>query len=447
LRIRVLGIRFIGQPGIRSQEKIINYNLYPYGGVMKRLIIFIMAILFTIVSLTFATVINVPMDYPTIQQGIDVGNPGDTVLVAPGTYYENVQMAEGINLIGSGMHNTIIDGGGITDVITALQIDYFLIEKLTIQNSNQGGSSPGNVGVFINPMSSSGTKTVRYCSVRDNGRGIDIWNDFGGTAYIENNIIENNIYDGFDPYLGTVYLTNNIIVNNGWDGYSDWSGGGVVYIKNNIIAENGRYGIFKHRDTPVFISYNDVWNNVEGDYYEGYSGDPTPFNPEPGTGEISQFPLFRNPSGDDYHLMALACGDTIDSPCIDMGDLSITDGILNCFWGLGDIRSDMGVYGGVDSTATDIEDEILPMELDMLTNYPNPFNARTTIRYSLAEPSDAWIEIYDILGRRIKTIVESNKPAGEHRLTWNAEDHPSGVYFYRIQAGDYTETKKMVLLR
>ena len=280
---------------------------------MKRSIMFAVALLGFFTLVASATIINVPGDYPTIQQGINAAGPGDTVLVAPDTYYENVQMAEGVNLIGSGMENTIIDGGGLNDVIKALNINNFLIQGFSIRNSQQGGSTPGNVGVFINPHSSSGTKVVKYCNIHNNGKGIDLWNDFGGIIHVEYNIISDNIYDGFDPYLGTAHLTNNTIVGNGRDGYHDWAGGGAVYIKNNIIAENGRYGIFKHRNTPVFISYNDVWNNVQGAYYEGYSGDPTPFDPNPGTGEISADPLFVDPENDDFHL-------TAGSPCIDAGD-------------------------------------------------------------------------------------------------------------------------------
>lgn len=399
---------------------------------MKR--VFIFSIVLAVLTLlpVSATIINVPDDYPTIQEGIDAAGPGDTVLVAPDTYYENIQMAEGVNLIGSGMDNTIIDGGGLNDVIKAIGVNNLLIQGFSIRNSQQGGNTPGNVGVFLNPSSSSGTKVVKYCSVHNNGKGIDLWNDFGGTIRVEYNIIRDNIYDGFDPYLGTAHLTNNTIVRNGRDGYHDWAGGGTVHIKNNIIALNGRYGIFKHRDTPVLISYNDVWSNAAGEYYEGYSGEPTPFDPSPGTGEISADPLFVDPENDDFHL-------TMGSPCIDAGDPESPydpDGTI----------ADMGCFYFDQQTSVD-DGQPLPSVFMLNQNHPNPFNASTTIRYVLPQEAEVTIEICDILGRRVERMARGEQHAGYHRVVWDASGMSSGLYFYRIQAGDYVESRKMVLLK
>ncbi len=402
------------------------------GFAMKRSLMFAIGLTGILTLVASATIIYVPGDYPTIQQGINAASPGDTVLVAAGTYYENIQMAEGVNLIGSGMDNTIIDGGGLTDVIKALNINSFLIEGFSIRNSNQGGSTPGNVGVFMNPISSSGTKIIKYCDIHNNGKGIDLWNDFGGTIHVEYNIIRDNIYNGFDPYLGTTHLTNNTIVGNGGDGYHDWAGGGAVYIKNNIIAENGRYGIFKHRDTPVFISYNDVWNNAQGDYYQGYSGDPTPFTPNPGTGEISADPLFEDPENNDFHL-------TAGSLCIDAGD-------PNSPYDPDSTICDMGAFYFDQQTAIDDEPHI-PSSFILNQNYPNPFNASTTINYSLPKSGPVTIDIYDLLGRKVETLIQAEQPAGYHQVTWDASDVSSSLYFYRIQAGDYVETRKMVLIK
>jgi hypothetical protein len=98
--------------------------------------------------------------------------------------------------------------------------------------------------------------------------------------------------------------------------------------------------------------------------------------------------------------------------------------------------------------ATGIEENApIPSQFTVLQSYPNPFNAQTTIQYSLPKQSDVTIDIFDILGRKIETIAEGTKPAGEHQVIWNASRQASGVYFYRIKAGDKVETKKMVLMK
>jgi len=102
----------------------------------------------------------------------------------------------------------------------------------------------------------------------------------------------------------------------------------------------------------------------------------------------------------------------------------------------------------IHRTPVSIEEEKpIAQELNLSSNHPNPFNAVTTISFSLPEPSDVIIEVYDIQGRNVEVINEGRQPAGKHSLTWEAGNISSGVYFYRIQAGDYTATKKMLLLK
>ncbi len=92
-------------------------------------------------------------------------------------------------------------------------------------------------------------------------------------------------------------------------------------------------------------------------------------------------------------------------------------------------------------------DETLPEEFVLHQNYPNPFNPSTTFRYSIPQTSKVVIKVYDILGNEIATLMDEEKPVGTYELTWNAENLPSGVYFYQLKAGEYINTKKMILLK
>jgi len=146
--------------------------------------------------------------------------------------------------------------------------------------------------------------------------------------------------------------------------------------------------------------------------------------------------------------MATYCGDPYDSPCIDAGHPDILDSLLDCDWGLGELRSDIGAYGGIsEQVGIDDRETQVPNRITLLQNYPNPFNASTTICYTLPEPSNITINIYDILGRKVETLVSRKQQAGFHQAIWNAEDAVSSTYFYKISVGDYTETRQMVLLK
>ncbi len=98
---------------------------------------------------------------------------------------------------------------------------------------------------------------------------------------------------------------------------------------------------------------------------------------------------------------------------------------------------------------SDIDDEQTgaPKAFYLYQNFPNPFNPSTKIRYSVPYSSKVVIKVFDVLGKEIETLVNEVKPAGTYELTWYAEELPSGVYFYRLKAGEFIETKKMILLK
>jgi hypothetical protein len=88
-----------------------------------------------------------------------------------------------------------------------------------------------------------------------------------------------------------------------------------------------------------------------------------------------------------------------------------------------------------------------PNTFRLYQNYPNPFNPTTTIEFSIPKSEFVTLKVYNILGEEVAMLVSERLSAGKYKYDWDAGDLTSGVYLYRIQAGDYVESKKMVLLR
>ena len=119
----------------------------------------------------------------------------------------------------------------------------------------------------------------------------------------------------------------------------------------------------------------------------------------------------------------------------------------------------IGSWGLVDSimigpAATSVESEATsqPETFSLSQNYPNPFNPVTRIDYALAEATDTKLEIYNVRGQRVRTLVDHHLEAGLHFVHWDSRDMKgqsvaAGIYFYRITAGERTATRKMLLLR
>ena len=105
-------------------------------------------------------------------------------------------------------------------------------------------------------------------------------------------------------------------------------------------------------------------------------------------------------------------------------------------------------FDGSFEFSNEVEVEVTsPIQFELEQNYPNPFNPSTTIKYSIPQTSNVVIKLFDVLGNEVKTLVNEEKPAGTYEITWYAENFPSGVYFYQLKAGDFIQTKKMVLMK
>ena len=89
----------------------------------------------------------------------------------------------------------------------------------------------------------------------------------------------------------------------------------------------------------------------------------------------------------------------------------------------------------------------LPDKYILAQNYPNPFNAQTTIGYQVPKASDVKLEVYNLNGQKVATLVNGIQTAGSHVVTWDASEAASGIYFYKLSAGDHTSMKRMALLK
>ncbi|MDI6803227.1 MAG: T9SS type A sorting domain-containing protein [Bacteroidota bacterium] len=101
----------------------------------------------------------------------------------------------------------------------------------------------------------------------------------------------------------------------------------------------------------------------------------------------------------------------------------------------------------ISKSNTNEEVKNMPVDFGLSQNHPNPFNPTTQISYALPDPGYITLKIYDVLGREVATLVDEFKDGGYYEATWDATNIPSGVFFYRMQTGSFSETKKLILMR
>lgn len=501
---------------------------------MRLKLIALIAIVMAAYSLSaFATIIDIPDDYPTIQQGIDASNNGDTVLVQPGTYVESIDF-NGHNVVlgslflttgdTSYIAETVVDGNSAGSVVTfrngednttaitgftitdgyadfgggifCLASNPRIVKNIIDANevfSPEGGAGGGIYVAFSDALIEGNVITANYASGPLGGSGGGIY-CLGQIPVIRDNLIEGNTGDGFGGGIycdgtGAVISGNKITDNRGifwgggiyctqsapllfnnliYDNYARWGNGGGIYLEesspvliNNVLFQNNAGvsggGIYCEMVsnpslTNCIFWYNEAYEEPEIDIDDSSSPHVTYCNIPGGwggEGNIDVDPLFRDAWNGDFYLMSTECGDLEDSPCIDAGHPDIIDSLLDCSWGLGEQRSDMGAYGGADSASVGIDDDPgrLPQRFVLLQNYPNPFNASTTIRYLLPAESNVRIEIFDIMGRHVEILSQGRQEAGYHQAVWNADNQSSGLYFYKIEVNDIVATKTMTLLK
>jgi len=446
---------------------------------------------------------NVPSQYSTIQSAINASLNWDTVLVQPGTYLENINFrGKKIVLTSryyqsndySFIQSTIIDGSNPPypdtascvimhngeDSTTVLQGFTLTGGKGTKWTDEQGAGlyreGGGILTALCNPVIQhniiTGNQAISGGVVSTGGGGMRLGN---GYIRVFNNVVTNNtaLYGAgiVLNHAGGEYRNNIIYKNYGSQQYGAgsgmWLNGGSLRpkaIENNTIvfntASSGNPGLYSSGVSASFIN-NIVWGNTGGlntqisapsvtvrycNVEGGYAG----------AGNINVNPQFDTTN---YYISS-------GSPCVDKGDSSAIyndppDPANPTFakWpARGTLRNDMGAYGGpgskiIANTVVAIKNEGIINEKDfrLKQNYPNPFNPVTTIEYFIPARSVVQMNIYNIVGQKLESILNEMQSEGFHTVQWNGENLSSGVYYYELIAfnerQNHIEKKMMVLLK
>ena len=266
-------------------------------------------------------------------------------------------------------------------------------------------SASGNSPLFVRFKSSDGTWSAPYPVT---GNSSSSGATLSGAEYFINT----------DPGIGNG--TSSSVGSNGGITISSppLSRGDILYLR--VKDSFGRWS------PPRAVKY-DFRNIVDAQYYIKYSNGTMTASTEMSLNDsLPNYPVFVATSAS---IPALTSSDTV----------YVRVQSDNSFW------SQWTAYPGI-VTAVHEEATIIPKEFKLYQAYPNPFNPTTTIIYDLPRKTHVLLAVYDVLGRNVKTLVNGDKAAGSYRITLDANNLPIGVYFYRLEAGPYHDTKKLLLL-
>ncbi|MXZ07907.1 MAG: T9SS type A sorting domain-containing protein [Gemmatimonadetes bacterium] len=423
------------------------------------------------VTIRAGTVINFRPDTDVYESGLDT-NISEIIVQNGGTLNANGTIqnpiifqssfrADGTDPSGEGWKGIRVVNGDTLDILY-----------------NPGKDDWGGIRV-----DEGGSLTLQHCEIYDAEVGVDVEQstsiittiDIAETDFIGNytgvkldyqnqglevsldNVLFHDNMNGLDisSYSSGENETDlvNATIAGNYYGISVVSSGSSDHgftVKNTII-DNNSFGInADYRESPaVTVKYSDFYANsiaLHGDLSD-WSVPPSGSD-HPGNHDYD--PSFVDADGDDFHLQAT-------SQLIDEGDPSMTEADNSTI--------NMGRYGGTteytsvssgDGTSstkpTVLKTEEAPLVFSLSQNAPNPFNPETIISYSLPQSEQVKLVIYNVLGQQIRTLVNAFKPAGRYRVVWNSKDDfgrsvSSGIYFYQITAGEFLDTRKMLILK
>ena len=367
--------------------------------------------------------------------------------------------------------------GGIWVIYEGIHLEYCLITGGTywaLRASNCGDPEEmviSHCTITGNSLYASGAleisnscATVNHCTISDNS-GPGIYMHSPEDVYINYCTIVGNTSNGiniFDSYYGDREINYSLIYDNGESGIYCVQCDPVITnctirgnaahgislteceptIVNTIVEGNDNAGInFLQEAQGTSVSYSDIYNNVGGPF----AGTPPNFlgtiittNPNGDSCDayynIYVDPQFVDPGAGNFYLQST-------SLCIDAGDPATPPDPNGTPPDIGAFYYDpMGVE-------EEVVDRIVPTAFRLYSNYPNPFNPSTTISFELPSASPVQLAVYDIMGHRVATLLNEWRDIGTHRVSFDASQLASGIYFYKMQTGEFSAVKKMVLLK
>ncbi len=458
------------------------------------------------VSSVWSETIRVPADKPTIQSAIDAAINGDTIVVSPGTYFENISFRGKRVVLTSRYYEsadtlyiltTILNGSqpASADTGSVVRITNGEDGTAVLQGFTITGGSGTNwrdehgAGVYREGggvLIAGSSPTIQFNAIVRNavtknsavtsagGGGIRAGD--GNPSILNNVIAENTGRYGAGVVLNYTGVTmrNNVLRDN--SGGQDYGGGALwinqngpatKLVENTTIANNSVVAVYVYQGSATF--HNDIlWggSSASGAQLVARSGVQTASYCDvqggfSGAGNIASDPQFADSY---FHLSTV-------SPCADAGDTSAqtrdrenSGSPGSALWpSMGGTRDDMGAYGGpgarvlpASSPTTSVPPvkSDLPRFMRLEQNYPNPFNPSTIIRYMIAGDrgqgsgfSNVRLVVYDLVGKEVATLVSETQAPGSYEVRFDGAKVASGVYYYCLTDGGNVETRSMLLLR
>ena len=284
------------------------------------------------------------------------------------------------------------------------------------------GDREGVLWHFENTGSRTAPVLTSLGKIQANGADLDVGGNACAVVVDWNNDGKKDLIIGIDNYEVRAYL------NTGTNAQPTFSTHSVVIRNTGTLM----------RCTPRVYDLN---GDGRKDLIVGEEFGYVYFYPNIGTDASPSFSnqgeKIKLENGDDLKVVSRAHIELVDWDHNGTMDLIVgdNDGTINLF-----LNTQTGIN---DDLASDQK----PQRFTLLPNYPNPFNAETTIRYDMPKDGFVRIAIYDIHGRKVAELVDDVKSAGSYRITWDAGDYPSGTYLIRLQAGSFVEMRKCILLK